>query len=228
MIAKRLICWTAAAAFGFWVFAAEVFAEEQVLLADVKLDRTVQNAKRGAEITVTTCLACHSIRHLKYRHLRNLGFTQKEMDRLRADKPIEAPLVSNLGPKQLAAAFGITPPDLSLITIARPEGGRYLYSLLTGYYQTPAGDMDNHIFSGIRMPDVLGYASVSDPAERTKLETKAKAIAVFLEWAADPHAGERTRLGYFVMAYLIFLTILLYLIKRRVWHRIEQTPPIKE
>jgi ubiquinol-cytochrome c reductase cytochrome c1 subunit len=228
MIAKRLICWTAAAAFGFWMFAAEAVAEEQVLLADVKLDRTVPNAKRGAEITVTTCLACHSIKHLKYRHLRNLGFTQDEMDRLRADKPIEASLVSNLGPEQLAAAFGITPPDLSLITAARPQGGRYLYSLLTGYYKTPAGNMDNHLFPGVRMPDVLGYANTSVPAERTELEAQAEAVAVFLEWAADPHAGERTRLGYFVMAYLIFLTTLLYLIKRRVWHRIEQTPPVKE
>ena len=134
---------------------------------------------------------------------------------------MESPLVSKLGPEQLAAAFGTTPPDLSLIAIARPQGSRYPYLLLTGFYKTPAGTVDNHPFPGVRMPDVLGYANASDPAERTKLETKAKAVAVFLEWAADPHAGERIILGYFVMAYLIFLTTLLYLIKRRVWQRIE-------
>jgi ubiquinol-cytochrome c reductase cytochrome c1 subunit len=221
MSLNRFLLLITAIIFNALVFFTEVYAEEQKSLADVTLDRSIQNIKQGAETTLTTCLACHGLKYVNYRHLRKLGFSQEELDRLRAGKPMESPLVSQVKPEQLQAAFGMAPPDLSLIAAARPQGSRYIYSMLAGFYKTPDGSTDNHIFPGIRMPDVLGYASVSDHAERTNLESKANAVAVFLEWAADPHAIERVRLGYFVMAYLIFLTILLYLIKSRVWQQIN-------
>jgi ubiquinol-cytochrome c reductase cytochrome c1 subunit len=222
MSLNRFLFLITAVIFNVLVVFTEVYAEQQKPLADVMLDRSIQNMKQGAETTLTTCLACHGLKYVNYRHLRELGFIQEELDRLRAGKPMESPLVSQVKPEQLQAAFGMVPPDLSLIAAARPQGSRYIYSMLTGFYKTPDGSStDNHIFPGIRMPDVLGYASVSDHAERTNLQSKANAVTVFLEWAADPHAIERVRLGYFVMAYLIFLTILLYLIKNRVWQQIN-------
>jgi len=219
MSLNRFVLWVTTIIFGA-LFVTTVFAEQHQL-ADVTLDRSLPNIKQGAEITMTTCLACHGLKYIKYRHLRKLGFTRAELDRLRAGKQMESSLVSLVKPEQMRAAFGIAPPDLSLITVARPQGSRYVYSLLTGYYQTSDGGTDNHVFPGVRMPDVLGYVSVSDPVEQTELQAKANAVAVFLEWAADPHASERTRMGYFVMVYLIFLTILLYVIKSRVWQRIN-------
>ena len=38
-----------------------------------------------------------------------------------------------------AANMGALPPDLSLITKARHDGQNYLFSLLTGYCDPPAG-----------------------------------------------------------------------------------------
>ncbi len=217
---NRFLFWITAIIFGSLCVITEVFAEEQKPLADITLDRSLANIKQGAEITLTTCLACHGLKYINYRHLRQLGFTQEELDRLRTDKPMETAFVSQVKPEQMEAAFGIAPPDLSLIASARPQGSRYLYSLLTGYYKTTEGGADNHIYPGVRMPDVLGYAT-ADNIDKANLEVKANAVAVFLEWAADPHAIERVKLGYFVMAYLIFLTILLYLIKIRVWKRVN-------
>ncbi len=217
---NRFLFWITVIIFGSLCVITEVFAEEQKPLADITLDRSLANIKQGAEITLTTCLACHGLKYINYRHLRQLGFTQEELDQLRADKPMESTFVSQVKPEQMEAAFGIAPPDLSLIASARPQGSRYLYSLLTGYYKTTEGGTDNHIYPGVRMPDVLGYATADD-VEKTNLQAKANAVTVFLEWAADPHAIERVKLGYFVMAYLIFLTILLYLIKIRVWKRVN-------
>jgi cytochrome c1 len=72
------------------------------------------------------------------------------------------------------------------------------------------------------MPDVLGVAGVSDPAERAKLEQQARAVTSFLVWASDPHAQERHRLGYYVIAYLVVLTTMLYFLKQRIWARLDR------
>jgi ubiquinol-cytochrome c reductase cytochrome c1 subunit len=53
------------------------------------------------------------------------------------------------------------------------------------------------------------------------LQEQAKDAAAFLNWAADPHTGERHHLGYYVLTYLVILTILLYLSKRRIWARLD-------
>lgn len=70
------------------------------------------------------------------------------------------------------------------------------------------------------MPDVLDISGVQDPAQRTALEDQARDVAAFLSWSADPHAGERRRLGGYVLACLCLLTVMLYLSKRRIWSRL--------
>ena len=71
------------------------------------------------------------------------------------------------------------------------------------------------------MPDVLSYSDAKDSAQREPLEQQAKDAAAFLNWAADPHAAERRHMGYYVLGYLVILTILLYLSKRRIWARLH-------
>jgi ubiquinol-cytochrome c reductase cytochrome c1 subunit len=53
------------------------------------------------------------------------------------------------------------------------------------------------------------------------MQNTAKDIVSFLSWAADPHAGERIRLGYYVIGYLLLLTGLLYLVKKQIWSRLK-------
>ena len=110
-----------------------------------------------------------------------------------------------------------------LLAKAREGGARYIYTLVTSYEKDAKGNVSNLLFPGLRMPDVLDYAS-ADLAQRAILQQQVRDAAVFLEWASDPHADERRHIGVYVLAYLALLTFLLYLIKRRVWARLP--PPV--
>jgi len=119
---------------------------------------------------------------------------------------------------QRKAMFGLIPPDLSLMARAREGGPHYIYSLLTSFHTTVAGGVDNSLFPGIKMPDILSYSTTETPQA---IKKTAREVALFLDWAADPHADERHTLGYYVLIYLVVLTLLLYLLKQRIWRRLD-------
>jgi ubiquinol-cytochrome c reductase cytochrome c1 subunit len=128
-----------------------------------------------------------------------------------------------------AAALGASPPDLSVITKARANGENYLYSLLTGYVDPPAGKEPpggatnlhyNPYFAGgwIAMARPLNEDQVTY-ADGTKatVDQMARDVTTFLAWAGDPKAEERKSLGLQVIAYLLLLTLLLYMAYKQVW-----------
>ena len=188
---------------------------------DIAIPHGPEAVRRGAEVVTNICMACHSLKYIKYGGLSELGFSGKELDTLRGGKSLKEALMTDMSPDMLKESFGIVPPDLSLMAHAREGGPDYVYSLLTGFYQKPDGSVDNHVFPGIKMPDVLNYSGATEQ-ERASLEEQAKDAAAFLDWAADPHTVERRRLGYFVLAYLAVFTGLLYLSKRRIWARLDR------
>ena len=189
--------------------------------ADLDLPHGTEALRSGAEVVTNVCMTCHSLKYLKYGGLSQLGFNEKQLDALRGDKKLKEPMLAGMDADMLRDSFGILPPDLSLMAHAREDGPAYVYELLTGFYQKPDGSVDNHVFPGIKMPDVLNYSDAKEPAQRAPLQEQAKAVAAFLNWAADPHAAERHHLGYYVLAYLVLLTVLLYLSKRRIWARLD-------
>jgi cytochrome c1 len=196
-------------------------AGDEAELRTVDLTWSAEAVKRGVETVTSVCMACHSLKYIKYRDLLKLGYTPGEVDVKRADRDLDSPLLSQMPPDSAAEAFGKVPPDLSLMARAREGGGRYIYSMVTGFYLDPAGNVDNRVFHGIRMPDVLGFSGVTDAAQRAQLEGTVRDAAIFLEWAADPKAQERRSLGFYVIGYLALLTVLLYLLKRRIWGRLR-------
>ncbi len=150
-----------------------------------------------------------------------------------------------------AANGGVLPPDLSLITKSRAGwegslatfytttlfngigGPEYVYSVLTGYEQTPPELADhqpdtghyNPYFVGapwIAMPPPLsdGAVTYGDGTEAT-VDQMARDVAAFLAWAAEPTLEERKRIGFQVLLYMAVLTVLLYLIKNMIWSRIH-------
>jgi ubiquinol-cytochrome c reductase cytochrome c1 subunit len=164
----------------------------------------------------------------------------KERDGLPSDH-FKAPYSNEQAAR--AGNGGALPPDLSLITRSRPGwygtfnqlwngigGSQYVYSVLTGYDETPTegetcleGMSYNPYFAGgpcIGMPanGTLsdGLVTFDDGAPNTVAD-QAKDVSAFLQWAADPKLEERKHLGFEVMIYLAALSILLYLVKKRVW-----------
>jgi len=189
--------------------------------AEVDIPHDLEAVQKGAETATNVCMGCHSLKFVRYEDLSQLGFTDKQLDDLRGSKSLKEHLQADMDPTMLREGFGLLPPDLSLMANAREGGPAYIYELLTGFYTESDGNVDNHLFPGVKMPDVLNYSDAADPAERAAVEGQAREVAAFLAWAADPHAAERHHLGYYVLAYLVVLTLLLYISKRRIWARLD-------
>jgi ubiquinol-cytochrome c reductase cytochrome c1 subunit len=201
-------------------FSVQAFASE-VKLEKMKVATDKPALARGAEGLMTNCHSCHSMKYIKYRDLANLGLDKQKVDGWRGDQPLDAPVLAQMSENDAMLSFAKVPPDLSLMAQARDGGSNYVYSYLIGYYVAPDGTPGNHVFPGTRMPDPLGISGATDVAQRSEMQNTAKDIVSFLSWAADPHAGERIRLGYYVIGYLLLLTGLLYLVKKQIWSRLK-------
>ncbi|MBI3902591.1 MAG: cytochrome C [Nitrosomonadales bacterium] len=198
-------------------------AEEELQLHQAGATTDLPTLERGAETVMTVCLGCHSLKYIRFRELEKLGIAKDKVDGWRGSNPMGTAISSQMPAEAAMASFGKAPPDLSLMAKAREGGPDYIYSYLLGYYNTPEGGLGNHYYPPTKMPDVLGVAGVTDPAQRAELEKKAREVVSFLDWAADPRAQERHTLGYYVIAYLVLLTTLLYFLKRRVWGQLDKT-----
>jgi len=104
-----------------------------------------------------------------------------------------------------AANNGALPPDLSLIVKARHGGADYIFSLLSGYCEAPAGKAMlpglyyNPYFAGgaIGMPAPLMDEQVEYPdGTPATVSQMAKDVAVFLAWVAEPEHDERKKGGF--------------------------------
>jgi ubiquinol-cytochrome c reductase cytochrome c1 subunit len=190
-------------------------------LENIQADTNLSALERGVDALMDNCHSCHSLKYIKYRDLVQFGIAQQKIDAWRGGQPLDAPLVSLMSDDAAMQSFGLLPPDLSLMTKAREGGASYVYSYLIGYYLTPEGMPGNHIFPETKMPDALGISGTTDSVQRAALQGKARDVVSFLAWAADPHGEERHKLGYYVIGYLIILTLLLYFVKNQVWSRLK-------
>ncbi len=214
--------------FGLLVGIALSAHGAETKLQEVEIATDVATLERGAEAVATICVGCHSLKYVKYRDLLQLGVAKEKVDAWRNSEPLDAPLQAQMTEDAARATFGgMAPPDLSLIAAAREGGARYLYSFLTSFQLNGKGEPTNSVFPETRMPDVLGASAATDAQQRLDVATKARDAISFLVWAADPHAQQRKRLGYYVLAYVAVMTILLYLWKQRIWRNVDRRPKIE-
>jgi len=192
--------------------------------ADTKIASDNATRQRGANIALQVCNNCHDLKYIKFRHLAAIGFSSNDINTMRGDHSLDDAMLSMMSAEDRKEMYGLVPPDLSLMAEARRGKAQYIYNMLTGFYVTAEGDVDNHVFPGIRMPDILGISSADDPALRKEIEGQAHDVAAFLAWAADPSVDERHRLAPYVLGYLALMTLLLYLMKRRIWARFHNKP----
>jgi ubiquinol-cytochrome c reductase cytochrome c1 subunit len=201
--------------------------------------------QRGFQVYKEVCSACHAMRQLSYRNLLEIGLTEPQVRAIAAqfqvvDGPNEQGEMFER-PARLSDRFrrpfpnenaaraannGAYPPDLTVMTKARPNGPDYVHALLTGYADPPEGFtlMDgmnyNRYFPGhqIAMPNVLnpGQVDYADGTEAT-VDQMARDVTTFLAWAAEPEAEQRKRMGVRIILFLIVLGGLTYAVKRKVW-----------
>ena len=181
--------------------------------------------QRGYQVYQEVCSGCHSVQHLSYRNLSEKGGPEFSLDEAKAiaaqfevtDGPNEDgemftrpgrlsdKFVSPFQNVKAAAAAngGAYPPDMSVLAKARKGGADYIYSLLLGYEEAPAGyELDDGVYynkymSGhkIMMAEPLsdGAIEYTDGTKTSKAQM-AKDITTFLVWAADPHLEARHKL----------------------------------
>jgi ubiquinol-cytochrome c reductase cytochrome c1 subunit len=193
----------------------------EVELEKFHVDTSVLAVERGVDSFINACHGCHSLKYVHYRDLASFGIDKNKIVAWRGDSTLDAAMTSLMSDDAAMQSFGKIPPDLSLMVKAREGGTSYLYSYLIGYYLTPEGMTSNHIYPLTKMPDVLGISGATEPAQRSELQAKAHDIVSFLSWAADPHEEERLALGYYVIGYLVILTLLLYNVKLEVWSKLK-------
>ncbi len=211
-----------------------------------KFDR--QQLQRGFQVYKEVCANCHAVQYLSFRNLEDLGYSEAQIKSLAAEYEVEAgpndegdmfkrkALPSDHIPKPYAndalarvSNGGALPPDLSLMTKARDGGPDYVYNLLLGYENPPAGvEMApgmhyNKFFPGhqIAMDRQIedGKVTYADGSPTTAAAI-AKDVTAFLHWAAEPKLEQRHSTGLRVTLYAFIFAVLAYFAKRRMWKNI--------
>ncbi|GEM_PF-1929298 len=166
----------------------------------VEFDLGPEAYSRGMSLYMQYCVACHGLEYFRG-----------------PDAPDG--IAPGLDPESAQAAFGVAPPDLTLMASARGkglEGAEYIYNLLTAYYIAD-GEIRNRAFAeethtegAIAMPPPI-------PMDDPELPEKARDIAVFLYLVSEPSLEDRRSLGPWVLAYMALLTAVLYALNRYTW-----------
>jgi ubiquinol-cytochrome c reductase cytochrome c1 subunit len=202
-------------------------------------------AQRGFQVYSNVCANCHSLQYLHYRDLAGIGLNAEQIKAIAAGVTVPQGQDDQGNPKEgpatpasqfkspfanekaaRAANNGALPPDLSLIVNAREGGPNYIYGVLTGFGEAPAGfkmqdGMNyNKMFPGhqIAMPQPLqdGTVEYADGTSNA-LGQEAIDVVTFLSWAANPELVERKQMGVRAILFLVFMTGLTYAVKRKVW-----------
>ena len=204
------------------LLSASAFASStKQVLTDLTLSHDQASMQRGAILYFNNCRLCHDMKYVTYQSLMDIGFNKNDIDRLRGNHPLADSLKSTNSPEISVKLFGMSVPDLSLMTKARKHGPEYIFTLLSSYYENDNGKIENTLFQGIKMPDPLAYSTALNDEERVSIKKDIKDVVEFLYWAADPHASKRKSMGIYVIAYLLILSGLFYLMMKRVWARLD-------
>ena len=201
--------------------------------------------QRGFQVYKEVCSVCHPVKHLHFRDLTDIGYSEDEVKAIaagyqvtdgpnddgqmyqrpgRPSDPIPGPFPNDQAAR--AANNGALPPDQSLIVKARPGGPDYVYGILTGYKEPPAnfnllpGMNYNEFFPGhqIAMPPPLSDNAVTfaDGVPAT-VPQMAHDVTSFLTWAAEPRLEDRHRTGFKVTLFLVVAAGVFYAAKRKIW-----------
>lgn len=202
--------------------------------------------QRGAQIFVNHCLNCHSASAMRYTRLTDLGLSEAQIkDNLvfTGDK-IGEPMVASINPAVSKAAFGVVPPDLSLV--GRSRGADWLYTYMRSFYRDPNSKTgwNNAIFPSVAMPHVLWEYQGTQGMEVTEhvdhnsgdrvthrklvMERPGTLAAIeydrqvadlvnYLAYMGEPAQADRKLWGVLVLFFLAGFFVLALMLKNEYW-----------
>lgn len=199
--------------------------------------------QRGAQFFTANCLACHSAGYMRYNRLKDIGMSEDEIKKLLPEgSKLGSTMKAAMDSESAKGAFGVAPPDLSVV--ARSRGADWLYTYLRSFYadsSRPSG-VNNLVFPGVAMPNILGpmqgdqvlqvekhegheaqMLKLTSPGSMSTKEFDATVgdLVNYLDFMGEPAKLVRYKLGYIVLAFLFVLLILTYLLKKEFWKEIH-------
>jgi ubiquinol-cytochrome c reductase cytochrome c1 subunit len=219
--------------------------------------------QRGAKWYMNYCFGCHALSYQRYKRTAedigvahytgeadqnlmqaNLIFTGAKI----GDRMINA--LSNVDAKTM---FGVAPPDLTLET--RVRGADWVYTYLLSFYtdETTTWGVNNLLFPGVAMPNVLanlqGQQIPIYREEEKVINGKTKTFNIidhlqplhtghmdpiefeqvvhdivnFLSYVGKPNQLKREFIGIFVLLFLVIMVLLTYALKQDFWREVKKT-----
>ena len=213
--------------------------------------------QRGARTFVNYCLSCHSAGYARFNRVgEDLGIPEDLVrDNLIFTTDINGEktkigdlMKATMTPAYAEEAFGVVPPDLTMIT--RSRGVNWVYNYMRGFYVDPTVPMgmNNGVFDRVGMPHVLvELQGHQKPVYRTKVDadgntTKVIAgfelikkgslsqsdydrtihdLVAFLDYMGEPYKQTRKNVGTGVIIFLLLFLVLVYALKREYWKDIH-------
>jgi ubiquinol-cytochrome c reductase cytochrome c1 subunit len=202
--------------------------------------------QRGAQIFVNHCLNCHSASVMRYSRLQDLGLTEQQIkDNLMfTTEKVGEPMMGQMDAQVAKAAFGVVPPDLSLV--GRSRGADWLYSYLKSFYRDPKSKTgwNNTVFPNVAMPHVLWEyqgeqalevterrnRNTGDVTHVSKLvlehpgslspveyDKQVADLVNYLAYMAEPAQTNRKLWGILVLFFLAGFFVLTLMLKHEYW-----------
>jgi ubiquinol-cytochrome c reductase cytochrome c1 subunit len=202
--------------------------------------------QRGAAIFVNHCLNCHAAANMRYKRLEELGLDDKQIEAnlLFAESKVGDTMTVAMDPKVAKAAFGVVPPDLSLV--GRSRSPDWLYTYLRSFYRDPKSKTgwNNTVFPNVAMPHVLyGYQGqqalqvtermeertgdmvrtqrlvLEQPGslDRIGYDRYVRDLVAYLAWMSEPAQSARKSWGIVAMFLLALFFVFAWLLKHEFW-----------
>jgi ubiquinol-cytochrome c reductase cytochrome c1 subunit len=200
--------------------------------------------QRGARLFMNYCSGCHSLKYMRYSQLaEGLGLTEKQvMDNLDlTGAKFGEPIIAAMPEADAKKWFNKAPPDLSLEVSAK--GADWVSAYLESFYLDPAtpSGWNNTVFPNVAMPfplwqlqgeqvAVMNPAGNGQPATVKALklahpgsmtpaqyDQAVRDITAFLAFVSSPDAMPRSRIGAWVVLYLVLFTLFALVLKKEYW-----------
>lgn len=243
-----------------WILALLLTAPAMAIASEagIHLDKAPVDLKntaslqRGAILFASRCLACHSASYMRYNRLLDIGMTEAQIKKdleLPEDVKLGSTMQAVMDANSAKLAFGVAPPDLSVI--ARSRSPDWLYTYMRTFYvdTNRSSGWNNTTFPDVGMPFVLADLQGKQvlrvenrkghEIKKLVLEspgtmcTAGYSLCVagydaaiadltnYLVFMSDPSKMVRNDLGYIVLGFLFVLFALLYALKKEVWKGIH-------
>jgi len=218
----------------------------------VPLDRAPLNLhdkvslQRGAQVFVNHCLNCHSATAMRYTRLADLGLTEAQIrdNLLFTGEKVGEPMAAAMDAAVAKAAFGVVPPDLSLV--GRSRGADWLYTYMRSFYRDPATKTgwNNAIFPNVAMPHVLWEyqgdqalqvtermdSNTGDVKQTRRLVLERRGtlpaaeydrqvadLVNFLAYMGEPSQTDRKQWGILVLFFMAAFFVIALMLKNEYW-----------